>query len=219
MKLILIFVSFIALFAFDNNPIKTTIITSSKTTATIEKNIPAGVTGYVINNDNMMIAKAISLGNNSVKYLPLTKLKNEALATPKVIPSTDDTIIFGLYNNRALIIAPNQNTYLKTKSNNPNTTFVSSDIFATYFTSKPDKEDFNRFCSDFNVGIIYFLLDKQYIVDCDSFVILDTKNIKSQKYTKALFVNYKKLNDSVFSSKPNNWINYYKSLLKVSNGK
>ena len=51
----------------------------------INKTIPKGETGYIIQN-SMIIGKVVSMGGNKVKYLPFEKLKNEALATPKLYP-------------------------------------------------------------------------------------------------------------------------------------
>ena len=210
MKFILIIFTTIYLFAYQT----TTIITTNSTkNAIIDKNIKKGLTGYVIHN-KIMIAKVISLGNNKVKYLPLVKLKNEALATPNIIPKGGDEIIFNLYNKRGLIIAPNQNIYINIKKMNPNIKFINSDIFATYFTTKPTKEDFIKFCNEFNIGIIYFILDKKYIVDSNSFIILNEENIKTAPYKQPFFANYNKFTDSFFSSTPSNWIDYYKEMLK-----
>jgi hypothetical protein len=50
-------------------------------------------------------------------------------------------------------------------------------------------------------------------------VILDEKNTTSTKYTKPFFSSYKEFSKSLFNSIPKNWITYYKSLLKVANGK
>jgi len=219
MKKILLFIfSIIYIFAFDSNSISTTILLSTKHHAIVDKKLTPGMTGYVIHN-NMMIAKAISLGKGNVKYLPLVKLKNTALATPAIMPQKGDKIIFGLYNFRGLIIAPNKSAYQKTKDKYPNMTFINSDIFATYFDTKPTHEDFQNFCKDFNVGIIDFILDKEYIVDCESFVILDEKNTTKIKYKKPFFSSYKEFTKSFFSYTPDDWIAYYKSLLKVANGK
>ena len=206
---------FIAIYAFGMQ--KVNIISLSNNYALINAKVKKGLTGYVIHN-NIIIAKALSLGSKA-KLLPFTKLKNTALATPNIKPSINDKIIFGLYDLRRLIIAPNQLSYIKTKQKYPNVTFISSDIFANYFTTKPSKEDFQNFCNDFNVGDIDFILDKEYIVDCQSFVILDTKPTKQAKYTKPFFANYKKFTTGIFSSVPKIWLNYYKSILKVNNGK
>jgi hypothetical protein len=212
MRFIFLFIS-VLLFAFDSNQIKTTILVSTNRHAIVDKKIQKGLSGYVIHN-NMIIAKALALGEGNIKYLPLVKLKNQALATPKIMPKKGDSIIFGLYNFRGLIIAPNQNIYLSTKIKYPNITFINSDIFATYFTTKPQKEDFFSFCRDYNVGIIDFILDKEYIVDCESFAILESHKSKVAKYTKPFFATYSKFKVGFFSSKPNDWINYYKSMLK-----
>ena len=212
-KILILLVTILYSFAFDSNSINTTIITTSKHHAIVDKKIKAGMTGYVI-HDNMMIAKAVALGKGNVKYLPLVKLKNTALATPQIMPQKGDKIIFGLYNFRGLIIAPNKSIYQATKEKYPNITFLNSDIFATYFENKPTTEDFQNFCKDFNVGIIDFILDKEYIVDCESFVILDEKDTTNVKYTKPFFSSYKEFSKSFFSSIPSDWGSYYKSLIK-----
>ena len=189
-KFLLLLVTILYSFAFDSNSINTTILTTSKHHAIVDKKIKAGMSGYVIHK-NMMIAKAISLGKGNVKYLPLVKLKNRALATPAIMPKKGDKIIFGLYNFRGLIIAPNKSTYQSIQQKYPNITFLNSDIFATYFETKPTHKDFQKFCRDFNVGIVDFVLDKEYIVDCESFFILDEKNTTKTKYTKPFFSSYK----------------------------
>jgi hypothetical protein len=214
MKKLLLLLVFINLFAFNSNSINTQILNTDSKYAIINKNnIQNRLTGYVIHN-NMIIAKAISMGNNKVKYLPFSALKNNALATPKIMPQKDDKIIFGLYNKRGLIIAPNQNSYIQAQKNHPSINWISSDLFASYFEGKPTKKDFQNFCSDIKVGIIDFILDKEYIVDCQSMSILETNQVKSYDYNKPFFCSYNKFNNSFFSSIPNNWINYYKSLIK-----
>jgi hypothetical protein len=214
MKKILFLLVFINLFAFNINQINTQILTTNTKYATINKNIQNGIIGYVIHN-NMIIAKALSIRNHKIKYLPFTSLKNDALATPKIMPVKGDKIIFGLYNKRGLIIAPNQNSYIQVQNNHPKIEWISSDLFASYFEDKPTKENFQNFCNDMKVGIIDFILDKEYIVDCESMAILETNKIKSPtNYKKPFFCSYNKFGSSFLSSIPDNWINYYKSLIK-----
>jgi hypothetical protein len=195
MKKLLLLLIFINLFAFNPNYTNTEILTTTSKSATIDKNIQNGLTGYVIHN-NMIIAKAVSIGDDNVKYLPFKALKNDALASPKIMPQKGDKIIFGLYNKKGLIIAPNQNSYIKTQNKYPNINWISSDLFASYFENKPTKEDFQNFCSDVKVGIIDFILDKEYIVDCESMTILETSKIKSSTYTKPFFCSYDKFHNS-----------------------
>ena len=210
MKKIIIFFTIFYLSAFDLLPNEAII----QNNGSINKTIPKGETGYIIQN-NMIIGKVVSMGGNKVKYLPFEKLKNEALATPKLYPKKGDKIIFGLYNKRGLIIAPNQQFYIKTKKEYPNIKWINSDNFAIYFETKPTIEDFRKFCNDYNVGIIIFILDKKYIVDSQSFTILEKAELtENYKYSKPFFATYNKFADSIFSFKPTNWINYYKSLLK-----
>jgi hypothetical protein len=215
MKKIFFLLLFVHLFAFNSTPIKTEIlVTTFKNAFVNDKNIEKGITGYVIHN-KMLISKAVSLGNGNVKYLPFEALKNEALATPKIMPQKGDEIIFGLYNKRGLIIAPNQDVYIKTKNRHKNIKWISSDLFASYFEEEPKKEDFKNFCNDVKVGIIDFVLDKEYIVDCQSMIILETEEIeKSKDYKKPLFCSYNDFGSKFFSEIPDNWINYYKSFIK-----
>ena len=151
MKKIIIFFAIFYLSAFDLLPNEVII----QNNGSINKTIPKGETGYIIQN-SMIIGKVVSMGGNKVKYLPFEKLKNEALATPKVYPKKGDTIIFGLYNKRGLVIAPNQQLYIKTKKEYPNIKWINSDNFATYFETKPTIEDFRKFCNDINLTKIKF---------------------------------------------------------------
>ena len=209
-KLLIIMINLIYLFAFNFKNNEANILNHNL----INKHIQKGKTGYIIQN-SMIIGKVISIGGNKVKYLPFEKLKNEALATPKLYPKKGDKIIFGLYNKRGLIIAPNQQFYMKTKKEYPNIKWINSDSFATYFETKPTIENFRKFCNDYNIGIIIFMLDKKYILDSQSFTILETTQLTEKyKYSKPFFASYNKFADSMFSFKPTNWINYYKSLLK-----
>jgi len=211
-KLLLIFITTF-LFGFNSNKIETTILNSGKSTSLINKDIKKGLTGYVIQN-GMMIAKVISLGGKKVKYLPLTMLKNSALASPNLFPKKGDKIIFGLYNFRGLMIAPNQSIYQTKIKQYPNVKWINSDIFVTYFVTKPEKSDFQNFCKNFKVGFIDFVLDKEYIMDCNSFAVLEEKDSKSAPYHKPFFTTDTDLTKTLFSSVPTNWISYYKTLLK-----
>jgi len=212
MQKIVVSLLFVYLFGFDPTPITANIISSTSHYGIIDKNI-SKMGGYLI-QQNKIIAKVISLGNNQIKYLPFEKLQNRALATIKVKPQKGDKVIFGLYNFRALIIAPDQKSYLNIKNSYPNITFVDSDIFATYINTAPKKEDFIQFCRDYNVGIIDFILDKEYIVDCETFYTLEEKNTTIKPYSKPFFITYSKIKDAIFSSPPKSWIKYYKNMIK-----
>ncbi|NPA55351.1 MAG: hypothetical protein GXO40_03220 [Epsilonproteobacteria bacterium] len=201
--------------AFGLKPIYTDITDIHNLHAKIDKNIPKGMSGYVI-HDGIIAAKAISLGNQEVIFKAFDKLQNTALATPKILPHIGDKIVFRLYNFRSLIIAPNQNIYLAIKSKYPHLTFVSSDIFATYFVGKPTKDDFRKFCQDFNIGIIFFVIGNQeYLVDSGSFYVLEHLQLhQAYQYDKAFFSMYEHFNDSLFDSQPDDWNEYYRKLLK-----
>jgi hypothetical protein len=217
MKKLLFLIFIVNLFAFTPKSINTKIlITDSKYALISDINIQKGLTGYVI-HDNKIIAMAQSLGKGKVKYIPFDSLKNNALATPIIMPKKDDKIIFGLYNKRSLVIAPNQEMYIETIKKHPNIKYVSSDLFSTYVDTTPNKKTFQNFCKDIKIGIIDFVLDKEYIVDCQSMHVLAKYTIIPKKYKRVFFSSYTKLTNSFFKSNPKNWTNYYKTLLKGIN--
>ena len=208
---------FVSLIAFNGEQEEVNIIsTSNKSGIISNKEIKKGMTGFIIQN-GMMIGKAISIGDAKVIYQPLLKLRNRNLASIKVTPKSGDKIIFGLYNFRGLIIAPNQKSYLSVKRSYPSIQWIDSDIFLSTFKTKPSKDDFQNFCSEFNIGFIDFILgDKEYIVDSNSFYVLEKKETTPYPYPKEkpFFTNYSKVTKGFFESSPKNWVEYYKTMLK-----
>ena len=209
MKKILMFSLFVvSLFSF---PLETNykIVDSSNKFATINGNVLVGSSGIVVHN-NIIIALAEAVSKNKLKYLPYTNLTNRALATPKITPKVGDTIKMYHDYNRALIIAPNQEAYLNIKSKLKDV--VDSDLFVAMASdvTELEKKDFQKFCKAYDVGIVYFDLDKNYIVDCNTFKIIETTPNKTKPiYKKPLFSSYQ------LDKSDTNYINYYKNLIKA----
>jgi hypothetical protein len=207
MRIFLIAVFFIFAFGFDVK-----IVEVQKDYAKIDNYVKKGISGYVICNyqDTPIIcARAITYGN-IVKFYPYENLKNDAFALPLVMPKVGDKIILGKDYDRILIIAPNQETYIKVKNMYKRFDVISSDVFAPFINDLPTKEDFRKFCDDFNIGRIIFVLDKIYEVDSFSFYKIYEKDFKTNaKYKKAFFTSYPS-----FDVTGENIEKYYKSLIK-----
>ncbi|MEO1928208.1 MAG: plasminogen-binding N-terminal domain-containing protein [Nautiliaceae bacterium] len=177
----------------------------------LSKSVQKGVSGYVICKDNnlsIICARAVGDLKKATLY-PYEDLKNSAFALPVVLPKKHDKIIFKKDYERVLIIAPNQDEYLKVKSFYKNATFISPDIFAAYIDDIPTKEDFINFAKIFNIGRMVFVLDRVYEVDSFSFYAVKVYGKFKAAYKKAFFTTYPK-----FDIKGKNFINYYKNLIK-----
>jgi hypothetical protein len=184
------------------------IIKSSEKMAYINENVSIGSTGVVV-QDNIIIASVEAIGNKVLKYTTFGNLKNSSVASPLLMPKSGDKI--KMYHNydKIVIISPNQENYINIKSK-MNIEVIDSDLLVAMAKDDIDgleKENFQNFCVEYNVGLIYFNLDKDYIVDCKSFQVIESKenNLKTE-YEKPLFTTYSITKDSM------DYINYYKSL-------
>lgn len=210
--LLTLFVTF--LFSLVNKE-ETKLVTSGKQIGVIDKKLPAGLSGEVI-QEGIIIAKAYSLGGNKVQYAPYETLRNDAFATPILYPKKEDKIVFNRYAHRGLIIAPSQEKYNEVEAKHPEVTWIHSDVFASSITRKPSKENFQEFCNSYNIGIIYFVLDKEYVVNCDNFTVIKSfPNAHPTPYTTPFYSAYTKRKVGTFDSTPADWIEYYKEYIKV----
>jgi len=211
MKKILIFSLFvISIFAF---PIEKTykIINSSDRFGQINAHLIIGSSGIVIQN-GVIVASAEAISKDKIKYLPFNILKNKALASPKLFPKKGDYV--KMYHNydKILIVAPSQNNYLTIKSKLKDEDVINSDLLVTIAddVNELTKEDFQNFCHEYSVGLVYFNLDKNYVVDCNTFKVIKTfPNDLKTNYTKPLFSSYQ------LNKNDTNYIEYYKNLIKV----
>jgi len=202
----------IALFFVFSYALEVNILKVEGDKAVIDADVLTGVSGVVIckyKNEPIICARAVTFGNQ-VKFYNFSELKNDAFALPYVVPKKGDKIILGKNYHRILIIAPDVDTYINVSQMYQNETIISPDIFAPFIDDVPTQDDFRKFCEDFNIGRIIFVLDKIYEVDSFSFYALRVKNEKlNPHYTKAFFTTYPS-----FDITGENFLNYYKSMIK-----
>ena len=200
MRFLILFISI--LFAYEAN-----IVEVNRDTAKIDKYVKKGISAIVICpylNEEIICARAVSQGK-SIKLEIYDNLKNPAFALPIVTPKKGDRVIFAKNYSRILIIAPDQDTYLKIKDCYKNATVISPDLLAANI-EKFDKSSIIDFAKRFDIGRIIFALDRLYEVDAYSFYVIKSKDYKVPKYQKAFFTYFKK-----FDIKPFKW--------KIVNGK
>jgi hypothetical protein len=183
----------------------------NKNIVTLNKPVTKGVSGVVLcpyEGKEIICARAVSLGKKAELKI-YDNLKNDAFALPVVSPKKGDKIIFGKNYDRILIIAPNQEEYLKVKNRYKNATVISSDNFAAVIDDIPTKKDFVNFAKKLDIGRIVFVLDKIYEVDAYSFYAVKKYGNVSAKYNKIFFTTYPD-----FDLQQKKIISYYKKLIK-----
>ena len=192
-------------------------------------NLSIGQSGVVIRNlgDFNSIIKNATLAKIEdskciVNFSEFNGLVQNALPSLKENPKVGDKIIFNSFYNKGLVIAPNAKTYSKVIKKYSDKSWIHPDIFATYLESKknpsPTKENFIKFCNAYSIGLIYLITDREYIVDCNSFKVIDTKDIEieTKDEVKPFYSRLGELEASFFSfnNEIKDYKEYYKNLLK-----
>jgi len=202
---------FLVLTAVLLNGYEVTITNRNGDVVTVDQYVKKGVSGVVVcpyEGKNIICARAVMNGKKG-KLEVYDNLANKAFALPLVLPKKGDKILLAKNYHRIMIIAPNQDIYLKVKENYKNDSVISPDVLAAFLEELPSKKEFVKFAKKMNIGRYVFVLDKIYEVDAESFYVINKYGKNSQNYKNIFFTSYPKLD-----IKENNLIAYYKSLIK-----
>lgn len=153
------------------------------------KELKEGMSGVIIRHfddkHSSIIANTVvekldpSTGRGTILLHPYEGLHQNALPsgnwTPKV---SDEAVIAGDYD-RALLIAPNDDTYYALTKSIPNVEWVHPDTFATFLSYEghptPLVEDFKAYCTAHSIGLLYVQSAQNlFTLDCKTFALLDT---------------------------------------------
>ncbi|TEY03437.1 plasminogen-binding N-terminal domain-containing protein [Campylobacter sp. US33a] len=146
----------------------------------------SGVVSHQFKSSTSIIARAVVIekkdGLAKLEFRVFDMLEQNALPVPGIIPEKGDEVTLNFLYNRALIIAPDKQSYDYISAQFPELYFVHPDIFGAYliqnFELGPKRSSFRGFCSKNAVGIIIFALDeKAQIVDCQDFNVLQEVSI------------------------------------------
>ena len=209
------------------NSASSKIISIDKEYATIESvEILKGTSAIVVrefNNHKIIVSYAVAISNNRIKLKEYTNLKQDSFPKPISKPKIGDSVMFGFYDQRSMIIAPNKTIYDRLKSTTDKE-LIHPDLLAVHLNNNgvvnPTKKDFNYMCNEYSIGTLEFVvLDNIYSVDCLSFNILKTTSLKvTNKETRLPF--YSRLDEIKknlfnFSEDIKNYDEYYKKLLDI----
>ncbi len=192
---------FIFLAIAEASAIKSNILSVEKTTAKIESHpqLQVGISGYIIHkidsNQKTIIADSVVESIDSttniatISILPYSGTHQESLPSIDIKPSAGDEAIFANDYTRAMVIAPDEDTYEIITKNLSRLDFIHPDIYATYLSSighpTPQTEDFKEFCTSNSIGLLYIQSsDKLFTLDCKSFTLLQSSEFKSSPSDK-----------------------------------
>lgn len=171
--------------------IKTPIVTlnNDAQTLTIKINrIDIGVSGFIVHRlskENSSILKSVevvafnaSTQTATLKMKKYDQFKQNSLPTGNWDVEVGDIVILAFGYTRALLIAPNEETYYRITKATQQLQWVHPDLFATILSFNghptPLKEDFNKMANATSVGLLFFFLNqKLYTVDAKSMKVLN----------------------------------------------
>jgi len=234
MKKIVSLIVFFNIYLFAQNsfgPISATIqkIDGNKAYINSSTDLSLGVSGVVIHkfdssHEAIIASATITKNQNGNIELRLSKfddIKQDVLPSYHIIPKVGDKVILNYHYDRAIIIAPNKEAYKNVQENYKGFTWIHPDIYATFLSSKlnttPTKESFINECKSDSIGLVFFVIkDRIYVVDCNTFSIvqqsptIDTKTTQTPFYTR-IAVKGRVMN--FFGSDIKDYNSYYTKLL------
>ena len=114
-----------------------------------------------------------------VEFSPYDGLRQNSLPSGTWTPKAADEVVIAYDYGRALLIAPNDDTYVAVTASIPNVEWVHPDLYATYLSHKghptPLVEDFRHFCTSASVGLLFIQsAETLFTLDCKNFALLQT---------------------------------------------
>ncbi|MCX2682539.1 plasminogen-binding N-terminal domain-containing protein [Campylobacter sp. MIT 21-1685] len=186
----------------------------------------SGVVVQSFENSKSIVARVrvIAKEDNRAKLelSVFSDLEQKALPVPNILPKQGDEVVLNFLYDRALVIAPNEQSYHYITSAFKQIYFTHVDIFNAQLirtsVSAPKRSDFRKFCADNALGIVVFALDtKAFFVDCQNFDVLDEVSIPLSTGAVLPFYSridgYKKFFLDFNSNEVTDYYKYYTTLI------
>lgn len=170
------------------NAIVTSVLSVHGNTATVKVgNINVGISGFIVKDlkggHSYIVNSAVVVSYNKQTHVATlrlgkyTQLRQPYVPTLKLKASAGDKAVLAFGYNRALLIAPNKQTYLKITHALPSLEWIHPDIFAMLLSTnghpRPLRSDFTQMCKLSSIGLLYiYLKQKLMTVDCLSMKVL-----------------------------------------------
>lgn len=166
------------------------------------------------------------------------KLEQPYLPTPRLTAKEGDKVIFRNYNNKAFIIAPNEETYKKIVEQYPYFSFINSDLLMGFLNSRgkhdPTDKTLMAACSEYAAGLVFIAGSKNLaIFSCGNMKILEkypfnpinAQNFQAPFFTRIKFDGGGSLTYLFASKKSKQYYQYYDNMIddfiesKIANDK
>jgi len=183
-------ITLIACSVLNASSITTPLLEVEKERATIiADNLRVGMSGFIVRafdaTHSTIIANARveqlnpTNGRAILKLSEYDGLRQNSLPSGNWTPAPSDTAVLAYDYERALLIAPNDDTYDTIAKSIPGIEWIHPDNFATYLSYEghptPLVEDFKRYCTANSVGLLYIQSAQSlFTLDCKSFALLQT---------------------------------------------
>jgi hypothetical protein len=155
--------------------------------------LKTGMSGFVVRHfdsthstiiANARVSEIAPSSNRAIVELsPYDGLRQNSLPSGNWNPKVKDEVVIAYDYTRALLIAPNDDTYVALTKSIPNVEWIHPDIFATYLSHEghptPLASDFRRFCSAGSIGLLF-------IQSAQTLFTLDCKNFKLLQHTTSI---------------------------------
>lgn len=191
-------------------------------TATINiGNLKIGQSGIINhtyeNGSKLIVASAFVIQSNEnsskIKFLPFLDLKQNALPTSSRKPTNSDEFVLNYLYDFSLLIAPNNESFKLIRNKFKDSTFLHSDIFASFLKyiarPEPTKEIIQDFALSQNMGTIFIVIDSNvYILDSRTFAVLDKKSIATYNDDSQMpfYTRVEKIETDIFTKDYSQWL-------------
>lgn len=179
------------------SPISTPLLETNEDTGSIQSpQLKVGMSGFVIRHfddkHSTIIANArisefdTTTNHATIAISPYDGLRQNSLPSGNWKPKAKDEVVIAYDYERALLIAPNDDTYNALTKSIPNVEWLHPDTYATYLSHEghptPLVKDFHDFCTANSVGLLYVqAADTLFTLDCKNFALLQTSPLTAPK--------------------------------------
>lgn len=227
-----LFMAVVSIYAIDFKSEKVLQIKDSEIEISNNNGLKVGQSGFLFrdfdtkNGSVLAVATVIKIDNQkaTVKVENSEYLKQPSLPMLKTNFSKGDTLYFDVYSNRALLITPNQDSYIAISKNLKDYTLIHPDIFASYLMTNnklsPKIDDFKEFCMENSVGTLFIANENVlHKFDCLSFHEMNKYSVsfKQDEFISPFYsrVGELEVNWFVFGeNRVDNYSEFYKNLIR-----
>lgn len=195
----ILFLSLFCVGMLEASPISTPLLTINESQGTVQApSLNVGMSGLIVRHfddkHSSIIAnarvKALDIATNQtqIEISDYDGLRQNSLPSGIWKARANDEVVLAYDYERALFIAPNDESYTSLTKSIPNIEWSHPDTFATYLSHEghptPLVKDFHQFCTSNSIGLLYIQTGETlFTLDCKNFQLLKTASVASYKKT------------------------------------